>query len=162
MWTRDWIMKTAKRMRELGIKPELEIFNIETLEDVFDIYQPAGILDDPISLSFVMGMNKISQGAISYSEQNLDFMISKLPKDQNVNFSTISIGAKTHLTGVVQTLLKGGNVRVGFEDNVYYNRGELAISNAQMVERVVRIIRELGMEVATPDEARQILKLKKM
>jgi 3-keto-5-aminohexanoate cleavage enzyme len=66
------------------------------------------------------------------------------------------------LTGVVQTLLKGGNVRVGFEDNVYYNRGELAKSNAQMVERVVRIIRELGMEVATPDEARQILKLKKM
>ncbi len=162
MWTRDWIMKTAKRMRELNIKPELEIFNIETLEDVFDIYQPAGILDDPISLSFVMGMNKISQGAISYSEQNLDFMISKLPKDQNVNFSTISIGAKTHLTGVVQTLLKGGNVRVGFEDNVYYTKGELAKSNAQMVERVVRIIHELGMEVATPDEARAILKLKKM
>ena len=57
------------------------------------------------------------------------------------------------------TVLKGGGARVGMEDNIYYAPGELLKSNAQMVERAVRIIRELGMEVATPDEAREILKL---
>lgn len=160
MWTREWIINTARRMKELNIKPELEIFNITTLEDVFDVILPSGAIDEPLSLSFVMGMNKISQGAISFSESNLDFMISKLPKDKTINFSTISIGAKTHLNGIVQSLLKGGNIRTGFEDNIYYSRGELAKSNAQMVERSARIVRELGMEVATPDEAREILQLK--
>ena len=61
--------------------------------------------------------------------------------------------------GMAMTVLKGGGARVGMEDNIYYAPGELLKSNAQMVERAVRIIRELGMEVATPDEAREILKL---
>ena len=107
----------------------------------------------------VMGMDRISQGSISFSEENLDFMIKKLPKDRFVNFSTISIGAKHHVPGMAMTVLKGGGARVGMEDNIYYAPGELLKSNAQMVERAVRIIRELGMEVATPDEAREILKL---
>ena len=106
-------------------------------------------------------MNRISQGAISFSEANLDFMISKLPKDRFVNFSTISIGGKNHVPGMAMTVLKGGGARVGMEDNIYYGPGELLKSNAQMVERAVRIVRELGLEVATPDEAREILQLKR-
>ncbi|UQT50111.1 3-keto-5-aminohexanoate cleavage protein [Flavonifractor plautii] len=108
------------------------------------------VLEEPVSLSFVMGMDRISQGSISFSEENLDFMIKKLPKDRFVNFSTISIGAKHHVPGMAMTVLKGGGARVGMEDNIYYAPGELLKSNAQMVERAVRIIRELGMEVATP------------
>ena len=158
-WFRDFLLKYAKMMKDMGIKPELECFDPTSVEDVFNILQPAGVLDDPVSLSFVMGMDRISQGAISFSEENLDFMIRKLPKNQFVNFSTISIGAKNHVPGMAMTVLKGGGARVGMEDNIYYGPGELLKSNAQMVERAVRIIRELGFEVATPDEARDILKI---
>lgn len=160
-WYRDFLIKYAGMMRDMGIKPELECFDPTSVEDVFNILEPAGVLEGPVSLSFVMGMDRISQGAISFSEKNLDFMISKLPTDRFVDFSTISIGAKNHVPGMAMTVLKGGGARVGMEDNIYYAPGELLKSNAQMVERAVRIIHELGMEVATPDEAREILKLKK-
>lgn len=158
-WYREFLLKYAKMMKDMGIKPELECFEPTSLEDVFQILEPAGVLDDPISLSFVMGMDKISQGAISFSEENLDFMIRKLPRDRFVNFSTISIGAKNHVAGMALTVLKGGGARVGMEDNIYYGPGRLLKSNAEMVERAVRIIHELGLEVATPDEAREILKI---
>ena len=150
-WYREFLLKYAKMMKDMGIKPELECFEPTAVEDVFNVLQPAGVLDGPVSLSFVMGMDRISQGAISFSEENLDFMIKKLPRDQFVNFSTISIGAKNHVPGMAMTVLKGGGARVGMEDNIYYGPGELLKSNAQMVERAVRIIRELGLEVATPD-----------
>ncbi len=158
-WYRDFLIKYARMMRDAGIKPELECFNPSSLEDVFNVLVPAGVLDEPVSLSFVMGMDKISQGAISFSEKNLDFMISKLPTDRFVNFSTIAIGARNHVPGMAMTVLKGGGARVGMEDNIYYAPGRLLKSNAEMVERTVRIIHELGMEVATPDEARDVLKI---
>ena len=155
-WTRPWLIKAAQRMLDLGIKPELEAFNPVTLEDIFGSVYPAGVLQDPVSITFVMGMNKVSQGAISYTQKNLDYMISLLPK--GTNFTTMAIGAN-QLPGVTYGMLKGGNVRVGMEDNIYYTRGELAKSNAQLVERMVRIIHEMDMEVATPAEAREILRL---
>lgn len=155
-WTRPWLIKAAKRMQELGIKPELEAFNPVTLEDIFGAVYPTGVLDDPVDITFVMGMNKVSQGAISYTQKNLDFMISLLPP--GANFTTMAIGAN-QLPGVTYGMLKGGNVRVGMEDNIYYSRGELAKSNAQLVERMVRIIHELDMEVATAAEAREMLRL---
>jgi 3-keto-5-aminohexanoate cleavage enzyme len=159
MWVREWLIKQAKRMMELGIKPEIEVFNPSSVEDVFNFLVPAGVIPDPVSLTFVMGMNKVSQGAISFSQPNLDFMISLLPKDRFVNWSTMAIGAN-QLHGVTYGLLKGGSVRVGMEDNIYYSYGQLAKSNAQLVERMVRIIRELEMDVATPEEAREILGIK--
>lgn len=158
-WTREFLVKYMKMMQAMNIKPELECFNIETLEDIFDIFRPMGLLDDPVSLSFVMGMNRISQGAIHFSEENLDFMIKKLPHDLKVNFSTISIGAKNHIPGLTMSVLKGGNIRVGMEDNIYYAPGRLLKSNAEIVEKAVRIVHELGLEVASPDEARVILGL---
>ena len=161
-WFRPFLLKYAKMMKDMGIKPELECFGPTAIEDVFNILEPAGVLDDPVSLSFVMGMDKLSQGSISFSEENLDFMVRKLPKDRFVNFSTISIGAKNHITGLALTILKGGGARVGMEDNVYYGPGRLLKSNAEMVERAVRIIRELGMEPATPDEAREMLNIPKL
>lgn len=158
-WYRDFLLKYAKMMKDMGIKPELECFEPTAVEDVFNVLQPAGVLDGPVSLSFVLGMDRISQGALSFSEENLDFMIKKLPRDQFVNFSTISIGGKNHVPGMAMTVLKGGGARVGMEDNIYYGPGRLLKSNAEMVERAVRIIHELGLEVATPDEARDILKI---
>ncbi|MDR3861499.1 MAG: 3-keto-5-aminohexanoate cleavage protein, partial [Flavonifractor sp.] len=75
------------------------------------------------------------------------------------NVSSSASGAKEPDPGIESAVVKGGGARGGMEDNIYYAPGELLKSNAQMVERAVRIIRELGMEVATPDEAREILKL---
>ena len=158
-WERPWLLKTAQKMMDLGIKPELEVFNPSSVEDVFNVLVPAGVIADPPSLTFVMGMNKVSQGAISFSQANLDFMISLLPKDRFVNWSTMAIGAH-QLQGVTYGLLKGGQVRVGMEDNIYYSYGRLAKSNAELVERMVRIIQELEMDVATPEEAREILGLR--
>ena len=105
-WYRPFLLKYARKMRDMGIKPELECFNPESVEDVFNVLVPAGVLEEPVSLSFVMGMDRISQGSISFSEENLDFMIKKLPKDRFVNFSTISIGAKHHVPGMAMTVLK--------------------------------------------------------
>lgn len=158
-WERPWLLKQAKRMMELGIKPELEVFNPSSVEEVFGTLVPAGVLAEPVSLTFVMGMNKVSQGAISYSFLNHDHMINLLPKDRFVNWTTMAIAAN-QLPGVTYGVLKGGNARVGMEDNIYYSYGRLAKSNAELVERMVRIIRELEMDVATPEEAREILKLK--
>ena len=158
-WERPWLVKQAKRMMELGIKPEIEVFNPSSIEEVFGILAPQGVFPEPVSLTFVMGMNKVSQGAISYSQLNHDHMINLLPKDRYVNWSTMAIAAN-QLPGVTYGMLKGGNVRVGMEDNIYYSHGRLAKSNAELVERMVRIIRELEMEIATPEEAREILKLK--
>lgn len=160
-WTTPFLVRYAKMMKNMGIKPELECFNIETVEEVFETLLPTGLLDEPVSLSFAMGMNKISQGAVSFSEENLDFMIRKLPKDRRINFSSICIGAKNHVKGNVMSVLRGGNMRVGMEDNIYYGPGRLLKNNAEMVERAVRIIHELGLEVASPDEAREILRMKK-
>lgn len=158
-WYRPFLIKYAKMMKDMGIKPELECFNVTTIEDVFNILLKEEVLDDPISLSFVMGMDRISQGSIAFTEENLDFMIRKLPKDRFVNFSAICIGAKNHVPGMALSMLKGGNIRVGMEDNVYYSPGRLLKNNAEMVERAVRIVRELGFEVATPEEAREILNI---
>ena len=108
----QFLEKLGDLYMEKGIKPELECFNPESVEDVFNVLVPAGVLEEPVSLSFVMGMDRISQGSISFSEENLDFMIKKLPKDRFVNFSTISIGAKHHVPGMAMTVLKGGGARV--------------------------------------------------
>ena len=153
-WTRDFMLNAAKLMLDKNIKPELEIFNPTSIEDVFNVLKPAGVLKDPISLSFVMGMNNLSQGAMEFSVDNLIHLINKVPK--GTLFSALAIG-KNQLPGTVMAMLMGGNVRVGFEDNLYYRKGELAKSNAQLVERIAKMAIEFGLEVATPDEAREIL-----
>jgi len=153
-WTREFLLNTAKLMLDKNIKPELEIFSPTSIEDVFNVLKPAGVLTDPISFSFVMGMNNISQGAMEFSIDNLVHMINKVPK--GTLFSTLAVG-KHQLPGAVMTMLMGGNVRVGFEDNIYYKKGELAKSNAQLVERIAKMAMEFGYEVATPEEAREIL-----
>ena len=165
-WERDWLIKHGGRMKELGIKPEIEVFNMESIEDVFQHLVPAGILENPVSLTFVMGMNKVSQGAVGYTRKNHDYMVDLLEQNAraagNVPFSWSTMAIAAHqLEGVTYGLLKGGHVRTGMEDNINYRYGELAKSNAQLVERMVRIIRELEMDVATPDEAREMLQIKK-
>ncbi len=163
MWTRKWLVNVARRIKEMGIKAEIEVFDPTAIEDVFKYLYPAGVLDDPVSMTLVMGMDKVSQGAISCTQQNIDYMMNlanscareagvKMPLD----ITTMAIGAN-QLPGTVYGMLKGAGLRTGMEDNIYYSYKRLAKSNAELVERCVRIIHELDMEVATPEEAREML-----
>lgn len=152
-WTRDILMDAAKKMQELNIKPEIEIFSPTNLEDVEDYLLP--YIPEPLSYSIVMGMS-ITQGAMKYSPDNLVDTVKRLPK--SCNFTAMHVGAR-ELEGTIMGMLLGGGVRVGLEDNIWYAKGEKAKSNAQLVERAVRVIKEFGFEIAAPDEAREILNI---
>ena len=163
MWTRKWLVNVAKRIKEMGIKAEIEVFDPTAIEDVFNYLYPAGVFDDPVSMTLVMGMDKVSQGAISCTQTNIDYMINLVKEKSQaagvkmpVNLTTMAIGA-SQLHGTVFGMLRGTGIRTGMEDNINYSYHRPAKSNAELVERIVRIIHELDMEVATPEEAREML-----
>lgn len=152
-WTRSWQRKAAKMILDRGIKPELEIFNNSGMDDAAELIA-AGLLTEPYSFSFVLGMNKVNQGATAFTPRHLMHYVDLLPKDSV--FSALGVGS-SQVASTTLAVMLGGGARVGFEDNIYYRRGELAKSNAQLVERLVRTIHDMGLEVASPAEARAIL-----
>lgn len=154
-WTRSFIRKAAGMMRERGIKPEMEIYNNSNMEDVYGLIDE-GLLTKPYYVSFVLGMHRVNQGATSFSPKHLMHYVDLLPPD--CLFSALGIGGD-QLPATTLAIVLGGNARVGFEDNIYYRRGELATSNAQLVERAAEWVRALGHEVATPAEAREMLSI---
>lgn len=143
----------ASAMLERGIKPELEIFNPVVIDDVNELIAK-GLLTKPYWFSFVLGMRRINKGYMSYTPRLLMQLVEALPPESM--FTAMGVG-NDELSATTMSILLGGHVRVGFEDNVYYKRGVLAESNAQMVAKAARIGQELGCEIASPDEARQIL-----
>jgi 3-keto-5-aminohexanoate cleavage enzyme len=143
----------AKVMLERGIKPEIELFNPILMEDVYSLIEK-GLLKKPYWINFVMGMHRINRIYMPYSPRLLMQLIDALPPDSM--FNVMGVGTD-ELPATTQSILLGGHLRVGFEDNVYYKKGILAENNAQMVARAARIGRELGCEIATPDEAREML-----
>ncbi|MFZ5968857.1 MAG: 3-keto-5-aminohexanoate cleavage protein [Bacillota bacterium] len=153
MNSEEYIEKFAKRMKELGVKPEIEVFERGMIDNALRLVKK-GFLDTPVHFDFVLGV----PGACPGTPEDLMHMVRSIPVGST--WTVAGIGrAETPLA--VMAIILGGNVRVGFEDNVYYNKGVLAESNAQLVERIARIAGELGREVATPDEAREILGIKK-
>ena len=141
----------ARQMLELGIKPELECYSVESLDDAQRLIDK-GLLTKPYYVNLVLGIP--AQGAIKATPRNLLEMVSRLPRDSIFN---VTATGPAQLPLSTMSMVLGGNCRVGMEDNVYYARGRLAKSNAELVERAVRIARELNLEVATPDEAREML-----
>jgi len=157
IWTRSWIEKHAKIMLDRGIKPEIEVYSPGNMEEVYNLVDK-NLLVKPYWISFVFGMNRVNQGTVRHTPKNLMHYIDLLP--EGAMFTVLGI-AQSELQVAVQSILLGGHVRIGFEDNVYYKKGVLAESSAQNIARVVRISRELGREIATPDEARKILGIRK-
>ncbi|MBN1191270.1 MAG: 3-keto-5-aminohexanoate cleavage protein [Dehalococcoidales bacterium] len=154
MNTRTEIEKFVRRMNSFGIKPEMEIYNVSMIYEA-NLLVEKGLLQKPYCMSLILGM--AYQGA---QEANLMFLPTYLhyvPED--AYFTALGVG-RAQLTLGIMGILLGGNVRVGLEDNIYFKRGELARSNAQLVARMVRIAREVGKEPCSPDEARKILGLK--
>lgn len=145
----------ATKMKEKGIKPEWEVFSpTHLLQDVMTLLKD-GLDEPPHFINFVLGAGRGFQGAMPYTPKILQSMVDLMPDNSVFNVSAIG---PAQLNAALQSLLLGGHVRVGLEDNLYYERGVLA-NNVQLVERIVRIIRELGMEPATPAEAREIIGL---
>lgn len=143
-------------MQEWGIKPEIEAFDPGMIGNAA-YYLKKGVLKGPLHFQFCMGCANGIPGTM----KNLIFM--KETMDQLCPGSTWSCFGVGHsaMEMLYGAVALGGGIRVGMEDNVMYAKGVLADSNAQFVERAVRVVREYGCEPATPDEAREILGLKK-
>jgi 3-keto-5-aminohexanoate cleavage enzyme len=151
---REDIETYVTRMRELGIKPEMEVYSHAMFREVESLIQK-GLVEKPYYINLVIGM--MYQGAVEATPKYLNSLIDFLPEDSIFNVTPVG-AAQLPLTAMAMIL--GGCIRVGMEDNIYYRKGEMVKSNAQFVARAVRIARELNKEPATPDEARKILGLK--
>jgi uncharacterized protein (DUF849 family) len=145
----------VKAILARGIKPEWEVFSpTHLLQDVTRLIQK-GYDKPPYYVNMVLGADKGFQGAMPYSHDVLAAMIAALPP-QSI-FCVSAIGP-AQLPATTQAMLLGGHVRVGLEDNLYYSRGVLA-RNEELVARTARIAGELGLQIASPAEARQMLGL---
>jgi len=145
------IATMAKAMKEAGSKPELEVFDSGDIQLAKALIEQ-GVIDKPPLFQIVMGI----QYGFETSAQTLMYAKSLLP--EGAHWAAFGIG-RMAFPSLAQSFLLGGHVRVGLEDAVYIGKGVLAPSNAAMAEKAVRIINELGGEVATAKEARQILGL---
>jgi uncharacterized protein (DUF849 family) len=144
-----FVERLAELMKERGIQPELELYDFGHLGLCLDLVK-RGLVSDPLQFSFVMGV----RGGMPGDPALLPTLVSMLPK--GAVWQAIGIG-RAQLPLSFAALALGGNIRVGFEDNVYFHRGQLAESNAQFVRRAVDLVQAAGREVATPDDVRRRL-----
>ncbi|MCQ2279153.1 MAG: 3-keto-5-aminohexanoate cleavage protein [Bacteroidales bacterium] len=142
----------GKRMLERGIKPEYECFEMGHLDTILTMARKGEVPGAPMQFNFVLGV----PGCCPATVGNLNWLVSNIPAGST--WTATGIGRHA-FTLAAPTIMMGGNVRVGFEDNLYIERGVLAKSNGELVEKVVRMAREMGRGIATSDEARQILGL---
>lgn len=149
----DFLEKLAQTQKENKVKPELEIFDAGMLYNTLYLVEK-GLLEPPLHYQFCLGI----PGGTAATVENFMHMKSILP--EGATFSAFAIG-RMHLTILFMTIITGGHVRVGMEDNVLLSKGVLATSNVEFVERVKRIAQEFQREIATPTEAREILGLKR-
>ncbi len=147
------MVTTAEFFRENTTKPELEIYhagminNLKTLDRI-------GVFEHPMLVNLVMGI----PGEVSPAEvRDLIFLVDSLP--DTANWHVTGIGGKNHFRITLAAVLLGGHLRVGMEDNLFIERGVPAENNAQLVEKAVRLLKELGESPASPAEARKILEV---
>jgi uncharacterized protein (DUF849 family) len=144
------------KFQEWGVKPEIEVFDPGMIGNAA-YYLKKGVLKAPLHFQMCMGC----ANGIPGSTKNLVFMVETMNQlCPGSTWSCFGVG-RSAMEMLYATVAMGGHVRVGMEDNVLYSKGVLAESNRQFVERAARIIREFGNEVATPDDAREILGLRK-
>ena len=143
-----------QRMQKKGVRPEFEIFEAGQIDNALKLIKKFGPAGPLTHWDFVLGV----PGSMSGEPRNLLVLVDRLPEGST--WTTTGIG-RWHMPITMTSLALGGNVRLGFEDNIFLHKGVLAKENAELVGRVARIAREWGRETATPDEARRILKLGK-
>ena len=146
------VEKVAATMRDRGIKPEIECYDVGHIELALGLLEK-GLVKDPLRISLVLGV----KGGIPSTPENLIHMQRSLPVSCRWNVITTGRAQFPLLT---LGMILGGDVRVGMEDNIYLAKGVLAQGNAELVSKIARIAKELGKETATPSEAREILGLR--
>ncbi|MBO4234943.1 MAG: 3-keto-5-aminohexanoate cleavage protein [Firmicutes bacterium] len=148
--TDNTIANFARIMKERGIKPELEVFDKGMIDLALKVADRKGLLVHPLHWDFVLGVQ------MNASIRDLVFMAESIPQDST--WTATGIG-KEAWNIAAATIAMGGHVRVGFEDNVYLEKGVLAKSNGEMVDKAVSIAKLLGRPIASPNEAREILSI---
>lgn len=147
------VRELARRMVELGVKPELEIYDTGHLDECLRM-RDEGILPEPLQFSIVMGV----PGGMAATAENLINMVRRLP--EGAIWQIIAIGrANLELTSIGLAL--GGNARAGMEDTLHLGKGRPATGNDALVERTVNLVHGLDRKLATVDDARELLKLTK-
>ena len=144
----------GKRMMERGIKPEYECFEMGHLDTILTMARKGQVPGAPMQFNFVLGV----PGCTPATVDNLCWLVKNIPAGST--WTATGIGRYAFQLAA-PAIVMGGNVRVGFEDNLYLERGVLAKSNGELVDKVVRMAKLLGREVANSDEAREILGLKR-
>ena len=147
----DLIESLAKDMIQYRIKPEMEIFDCSMINNAVQLVKKE-LAANPVHFDFVLGL----KGAMPATAENLIHLKNSIPSGST--WTVAGIG-RHQLTMTLHAILMGGHARVGLEDNIYYKSGELA-TNEQLVERIVRLSKEIGRDIASPDEARKMLNLK--
>jgi len=148
----ETIAYLAGEMRKYNIKPEVEVFDSAMLFNAIQLADK-GVISWPLQFNLVMGV----PGSLPASFKNLFFLYEQLPP--NSTWGITAIG-RQHVELSTMALALGGNVRIGLEDNVYHSKGVLA-TNLGLLRRIKAIAQAMGKEIASPDEARQILGLKR-
>ncbi len=143
----------AKAMKEVGVVPEIECYDMSGIDNTMLLHKQ-GIFGDPMNFNFVWGV----AGGQSFRPDSFIAMKNALPK--NANFTTCGVGTD-QFPAIMQSCVAGGHMRVGLEDNIRMPDGSLAKGSYEQVEVAVRVAECLGREVTTPDEAREIMGIKK-
>ncbi len=144
-----WNVEFVKRCNERNIPIECECYDMSHIFNTLELIA-RGVLKEPVHFSLVLGV----RGGMPFTPKLLSIMVDCVPEGSSWQVITLS---KHQLPATVMAMCQGANIRTGLEDNIYYSKGVLAKSNAQLVERMVRIAREIGREIATVDEAREML-----
>lgn len=148
---RPLVRDIAKRIRALGLKPELECFDAGMVDEA-KILAKEGYVDLPAHFDFVLGV----PGALGAQLHALDYLRAQLP--EGCTWTVAAVG-RHQLPFVAHAAERGGNARVGLEDNIFLSKGVLAKGNFELVAEAARLAKEKGRTLATPDEARQLLRL---
>ena len=147
----DLVEALAEKMKEHRIKPELEVFDAAMINNALYLHKK-GLVEAPLHFNFVMNVG----GSLPGTPKNLVFLYDNLPPGATWTVSGIG---RSQVQMITMGMVMGGHVRTGMEDVLEYEKG-IPATNPMLVERIVRIAKAVGREIATPDEAREILGLK--
>ncbi|NBC44516.1 3-keto-5-aminohexanoate cleavage enzyme [Corallococcus exiguus] len=148
---RPLVRDIAKRIKGIGLKPELECFDVGMIDEARYLAKE-GLVELPAHFDFVLGV----PGTLQARPEVLDFMIASLPEGSS--WTVAGVG-RQQLPFVEEAAKRGGNARVGLEDNIYLSKGVLAKGNFELVAEAAKRARAAGREIASPEQARQLLRL---
>ncbi len=149
------IIRLAEAFKEYNVVPEVEVYESGMIDVVARLVKKGIITHSPLHIQFVLGV----PGGMSGKPKNLLYMIEHLAEEiPTATWAVAGIG-RWHIPTSMMAMVTGGHIRSGFEDNIFYHKGVVAESNAQLVARLARIATEIGRPIATPQQAREILAL---